>query len=265
MSDGARIRALAIVVSLAALAAGCAARGPARPGGTPTPDAGAEAAFAAATAACAGLRTFTGELALSGRAGNQRVRGRLIVGLAAPASARLEGVAPFGAPLFILAAADDRGTLLLPRDRRVLADAPVRDLLDGLTGIGLGAGDLRLVLTGCLAAGSSASAGRRWPGGWQSVDVGAGRTAYLRRLNGAPAVVAADYEGWRVDYAAHRNGFPREVRLRAADAARRIDVTARVTQLEVNVPIDAAAFAVTVPPGVEPITLADLRQMQTWH
>jgi hypothetical protein len=33
-----------------------------------------------------------------------------------------------------------------------------------------------------------------------------------------------------------------------------------VSQLEVNVPIDDAAFTVAVPPGTTPLTLAELRE-----
>ena len=58
--------------------------------------------------------------AASGTVGGQRFRARLLAGVAAPASARLEAVAPFGAPLFILVADNDEATLLLPRDERVL-------------------------------------------------------------------------------------------------------------------------------------------------
>jgi len=41
---------------------------------------------------------------MSGRAGRQKVRGRVVAGFARPASMRLEGVAPFGPPAFILVA-----------------------------------------------------------------------------------------------------------------------------------------------------------------
>jgi hypothetical protein len=38
-----------------------------------------------------------------------------------------------------------------------------------------------------------------------------------------------------------------------------VDVTAAVSQLEVNVDVRASAFAVTVPPGVRPLSIAELR------
>ena len=63
---------------------------------------------------------------------------------------RFEAIAPFGQPFFILAGRDDRASLLLPRDNRILTDASVPALLERLTGLSLGASDLRLILTGCL-------------------------------------------------------------------------------------------------------------------
>ena len=71
--------------------------------------------------------TLTAELRLSGRAGDEKLRGTLHAGFAAPASLRVEALAPFGQPFFILAGRDNRATLLLPREDRVLRDAPVAE------------------------------------------------------------------------------------------------------------------------------------------
>jgi hypothetical protein len=64
------------------------------------------------------------------------MRGRVLAGVV-PGALRLEGVAPFGGPVFILVADGVHGTLLLPRDR-VLQDAAAEDILDALVGIRLG-------------------------------------------------------------------------------------------------------------------------------
>ena len=69
---------------------GCAARIPPRPSGPETPDPSAIEAFNQATKACAGLKTLTAELRLSGRAGAERLRGTLHIGLAAPGDVRVE-------------------------------------------------------------------------------------------------------------------------------------------------------------------------------
>jgi hypothetical protein len=252
-----------VVVLCAATVAGCAARVPPRPAGAATADPTAVDAFTQATAACKGLKTMTGALRLSGRAGTERLRGTLLTGLAAPASVRFEGVAPFGQPFFILAARDNRGTLFLPRDNRVLKDAAVPDVVGRLTGVTLSAPDLRFVLTGCLAEGVTATDGKSFPGGWQSVTlagdgVNVPMTAYLRTMNGTRVVVAADRGEWRLDYANHLSGFPRSVRIRSAEGGT-IDLSAVVDELEINTGIDDKAFDVTVPPTAAPMTLDDLR------
>ena len=111
------------------------------PSGPGTPRTDALPLFESATAACRAVRTLTAELTLSGRTGQQKIRGHVLAGLA-PGALRLEGVAPFGAPAFILAAENGRGTLLLARDRRVLQSAPPAEILQALVGVSLSPDDL---------------------------------------------------------------------------------------------------------------------------
>ena len=170
----------------------------------------------AATAACKGFRSIEGELSLSGRAGGERVRGRILTGLESGGAVRLEAVAPFGAPFFVLAGRAERATLVLPREHRVLKDTAVADVLERLTGLALGADDLRLIVSGCLVERAAPSDGRQWGGGWRAVTIGPDRVAYLRVANGQPVLAAADYGPWHVDYSAHAGGFPRVVRVRRA-------------------------------------------------
>jgi outer membrane biogenesis lipoprotein LolB len=249
---------LLLTAVVCAFVVACGSRLPPRPGGTSTPSPDAAAHFATATAHCATLRTLTAELGLSGRAGDERVRGRVITGLAGGGSARLEGVAPFGAPVFILAARAERATLLLPRDRRVLDDTPVSQVIERLTGLALGADDLLRALVGCGGAGEARN-GRRWSDAWEAVDTADGRTVFLRQEVGTWRVAAIDARGWRADYRAFQNGFPREVQLRSDDD--RVNLVAAVQQLEVNTPIDAAAFELDIPAGTDPMTLDELRSV----
>ncbi|HJU41353.1 MAG TPA: hypothetical protein VJ691_01015 [Vicinamibacterales bacterium] len=242
---------------------------PVRPSGAAIPDPTAADAFAAATAQCKGFRSLEGELALSGRAFDERVRGRVLTGLEAGGHVRLEAPAPFGAPFFILAGRAEKATLVLPRERRVLQDTSVADVLERLTGLLLGADDLRLIVSGCLVDRAAPSEGRQWPGGWQAVTIGPERVAYMRTVQGRPLLVAADYGRWHVDYAQHVNGFPRVVRVRSAEAPRAdargakvdVDITARVEQLEVNTQINPRAWSVDVPSDADPMTLDDLRSI----
>ena len=261
-----QIRALPFVICyfLFFIFAACAARTPPRPAGTPSPDPAAAEAFVTATAACKGFRSIEGELSLSGRAGGERVRGRILTGLESGGAVRLEAVAPFGAPFFILAGRAERATLLLPREQRVLKDTAVRDVLERITGLSLGAEDLRLIVSGCLVETPSPSDGRQWGGGWRAVTIGPERVAYLRVQNGQPVLIAADYGPWHIDYSAHAGGFPRVVRVRRAGAqakADEIDITARIEQLQVNTQINPLAWNVEVPSGADPMTLDELRSI----
>lgn len=254
-----RLPALAGLL-LATFVSACAAKLPPRPAGTATPDPTAAEAFAAATSSCKGFRSIEGELALSGRAGEERVRGRVLAGLEPGGAVRLEAVAPFGAPFFILAGRNERATLVLPRERRVLADTGVREVLDRITGLALGADDLRLILSGCLVEQAAPTDGRQWGRDWKAVTIGPDRVAYLRAQHGAPVLTAADYGAWHVDYSGHLSGFPRIVRVRrAGDNA--IDVTARIEQLQVNTQINPRAWSVDVPSNADPMTLDELRSI----
>ena len=97
----------------------------------------------------------------------------------------------------------------------MLKDTGVADVLERLTGLALGADDLRLIVSGCLVekrrrrptAGSGAAAGA--PS--RSVPIASPTCA---SQNGQPVLTAADYGPWHVDYSAHASGFPRVVRVR---------------------------------------------------
>lgn len=188
------------------------------------------------------------------------MRGRVLTGLEPGGAARLEAVAPFGAPFFILAGKNERATLVLPRERRVLADTGVREVLERITGLALGAEDLRLIMSGCLVENATPTEGRQWGSDWKAVTLGPERVAYLRMQGGQPVLTAADYGAWHVDYSGHLSGFPRVVRVRrTGDTA--IDITARLEQLQVNTQIDPRAWVVDVPSGADPMTLDELRSI----
>jgi hypothetical protein len=240
------------------LAVGCAASLPKRPQGPGAQDAAALTAFEEATRSCIGLKTLTAELRLSGRAAGERLRGTLHAGFGTPAALRLEAVAPFGPPVFILAGRNNSATLFFPRDNRVLAGVALADVLDRLTALPLNADDLRLVLTGCLVESATPTQGRAWNGGWFAVALRQDVTAYLQQRNGSVVVAAADYGPWLIDYADHLNGWPRTVRIRSKEP-QQVDAIARLDQLEVNTPLDDKAFDIEIPADAERITLNDLR------
>jgi hypothetical protein len=170
---------------------------------------------------------------------------------------RLEGLAPFGAPVFILAARAGQATLLLPRDSRVVRNAPAEQILGALTGVGLAPADLQAILTACVAPQPRPAAGRLHQNGWASIDLDGGATLFLEREQNVWTLRAARRAGWQLEYPAWQGVFPRSVRLRSDDGT--VDMSASLSQLETNTDIIAAAFAVDVPADARDLTVEELR------
>jgi hypothetical protein len=254
------VRLIVLITAVAAARCGPPAVRVTLPTGAGVPYPDYASAFAQATASCRAIRSLTADLALSGSVGRQRLRGHVLSGFAAD-GVRLEGVAPFGGPAFILAAQNGRGTLLLPRDRRVLQSAPPAEILEALVGVKLSPADLRGVLTGCVKAAPAPVAGKVYGSEWLAVDLN-GATAYLRRNQGEWSLASAVLEGLQVDYGSRLRGLPQQVRIRTADPRQtpRVDVQVGIQSPEVNPDIDPAAFSVAVPAGTSPITLQELRE-----
>jgi hypothetical protein len=234
---------------------------PAGPGAA-APD--AADALKQATASCVGIRTLTAEVAASGKVSGQRIRVRLSVGVDAPASARLEAIAPFGPPIFILVATNDDATLLLPREDRVLEHGRPADVLDAVAGVPLSAADLHAVLTGCAPA-MPQTEGRALGDDWRLVGSPAGDALYLHRSGAAQPwqLVSVVRRAWRVDYRDALNGLPRTMRItsvaRDGGAASSFDLTLALSQVETNVPLGGEVFRVDIPRAARPITLDELR------
>lgn len=211
------------------------------------------------SSACRGVRSFTAELGLAGRVGTERVRGRVVAGFEQPASMRLEGLAPFGAPGFILAATAADAVLLLPRDRAVVRGPSAAELLEALTGVDLDAARLQALLSGCVSPAPTAVRGERFSDDLESLTLADGAVLYVRRRNGAWRLEAARVDRWSVEYPAWQATFPQSVRLTTIGAGPPVDLTATLAQVEANIDIDDAAFRVVVPEGTRAISLADLR------
>jgi hypothetical protein len=211
------------------------------------------------TEACRGVRTLTTELALVGRAGERSLRGRVVAGFARPASMRLEGVAPFGPPAFILAARDTMAILLLPRDDRVLEGERAEEILGALTGVTLAPADLQAILTGCVSSNPKPTSGRLHEDGWASIDLEGGTRVFLQRRNDAWQVRAARIAGWQLEYPAWQGRFPQTVRLQSDRPGVNVNLTATLSQVESNVDVDPAAFTVRVPDTARSLTLDELR------
>lgn len=230
------------------------------PVGAGVPRVDGVAIFEAATRSCRDIHSLTADLGLSGTAGQQKLRGHVIAGFSA-GSLRLEGVAPFGGPVFILAAENDRGTLLLTRDRRVVRSAPPADILQALVGVRLSPDDLLAVLTGCVKAAPVPVSARAYGVDWIAVDLRGGATGYLRRTGADWLVVAGMLEGLQVEYGNNAGVLPDQVRVHSADPRQqpKVDLQLRLQSFTTNPDIDRAAFSVIVPADAQPISLDELR------
>ena len=112
-------------------------------------------------------------MALSGKAGRTRLRGRVDAGFGVPSRMRLEGRAPFGRPILILTSEQDRAVLTLPRDGRVLTGATAAEIVEALAGVPLDADALRTIVSGCgIAVADAPTEGRSERGGLAAVTLG---------------------------------------------------------------------------------------------
>jgi hypothetical protein len=255
-----RPRVLAAIV----LAASAGACGPPPalklPSGPSTPLADTEAVLRDAVGHCAGLHSITAELGLSGKAGSTKLRGHLQAGFARPAHLRLEAVAPFGAPFFVVAGTGDHTTLWLPRDARVLRDTSAADIVEALAGFSATPDDLAAWLEGCPAAAFDAATGQSFGVDWAEIG-GAARTAWFRKTD-RWRLVQTEQDGLSVEFADHAGVQPGRIRIRRAAAADRgaLDVGVSISQVETNVTLGGQAFAVDVPADATPMTLDELRR-----
>ncbi len=241
------------------------------PTGPGVPAADAREALTQATEACRQVRSFSAEVALSGKVGGQRARGRLLAAFAEPNLAYLEAPAPFGASAFMFATVGDEATLLLPRDRRVLERGPSIDVLEAITGVALRPEHFGDLLLGCAPIDDVSSAqgfGDDWrvfnaPDRARSNVVTP--VLYLRRTGtGAPwRLVAVIHQesggrGWRADYTEFTAALPRRVHLMSLDDLR-FDLQLSISEVEMNVPLGSDVFRPAVPSTYAPITLEQLR------
>jgi hypothetical protein len=180
---------------------------------------------------------------------------------------RLEGVAPFGPPVFTLAGRDDSATLVLQREERIIRDAPPEAILEALTGVSLGPADLLAAFTGCVLPAPRPIAGRVHSGDVASIDIESGdqgqtrrATLFLRRRGSRWELYAARRDRWQIEYAFGTGMFPESVRLVSLSPDVPVNISAALAEIETNVEIDPAAFAVQEQKNLEPLTLDELRR-----
>ena len=228
---------------------------PALPTGAGVPFPGFSSAYEQATADCKSVSTITAEIGLSGRAGGTKLRGRINAGLAAPDDIVLEGLAPFGKPAFVLSGRAGEATLWLPRDERVLRGSPPAAIVEALAGVALTPAELRAVVAGCGLGVTVPVSGRTFNEDSAAVEAPTG-PVYLRRVEGRWRVVAGVRDTLTIQYADFVAGRATTVYVRTAVA----DLTMRLSQVDINTPIDPRAFDVEIPASAQPLSLEELRR-----
>jgi hypothetical protein len=246
---------------LAFLLSACAPKPPALPTGAGLPFPEFPSAYADATNECSGTRTITAAIALSGRAGKTKLRGRIDAGFSAPAELRLEGVHPFGKPVFILVARGEQATLVLPRDDRVLRNARPAAIVEALAGVALSPLEMRWAVAGCGLGPVTPSGGTAYAKGWVAMSAGE-TTTYVRQIEGRWRIVAVSRGPLIVSYGDYAGGRPATVRLRTTpeSGGAAADLTLRLSQVETNVTLARDVFDVEVPRDAVPLTLEELRR-----
>jgi outer membrane lipoprotein-sorting protein len=253
------VRAVLVLITLAA-AVSCAPRLATLPSGPGSPFPDYASAYAQASEACRDVRTMAAVLAISGRAGRSRFRANVDAGFEAPGRVRLELPAP-GKPLFTFVANGGESTLVLPREGRVLRNAPPAATLDALAGVPLEPDQLREIVAGCGFASGQPTKGQAFEGGWASIAIG-DATNWLRQTNGAWRIAAATRGPVDVRYDNFVGGRPSTIRLRTSPTEENAasDLTIRLSQVDVNQPLGPDVFRVEIPAGAKPLTLDELRE-----
>lgn len=251
---------LVCILSLAFGISACAPRRLSLPTDPGTPLSDFAAVHKQVASACRGVRTLRAVLNLRGRVGDERLSGNVHAGFVQPASMRLEGTPPFGQPVFILAAEGATGTLLLPRESRVLRGEPAESILEALIGVNLASADLQAILTGCVVPDPVATGGHTHANGWASIDLQGGATLFLQRPSSQWQLRAARRDGWQLEYTMAQSRFPTSVRLTSDSQKVPVDLSTGISELEANVDLEPAAFRVDVPSDAKPLTLEELRE-----
>jgi hypothetical protein len=249
---------------MALLCTSCGARRLSLPSGPGTPATDGDQVVAEATSGCAAVTSLTAEVAVSGSVAGRRLRARLLIGLSAPDSARVEAFAA-SQQVFILVARRGEATLLLPRENRVLERGQPADILEAIAGVALGAAELRRTLLGCPPVENVSFSGARQVGDWRILNAGPTQM-FLRRSppNGSWRLIAVVHRDpkrpeWRAEYRDFDPQLPRSTHLVSSESER-FDLSLVLSQTELNATLPQTAFEVRIPASAEPMTLEELRR-----
>ena len=252
-----------VVSIIALLLASCASTIPKDiriPSGQSTPIDDYSVIWDEASQGCRGVSRLEFFGSFRGRVGDRTLRRtRLRAATAIPGALRLEGLAPFGAPAFVLVARPEEAVLLLPRERQFVQNESARDILHALTGLALGPDEIRSLLTGCVVPEGEAISGRSYGSRWVSIGLSGDANVYVEHVNTEWLIVFGTHRNLVVEYSGHINGLPRSVRVQAGTEPERADLTVDLAQVRVNTQFAPEVFVPVVPDDFGPITLDELR------
>jgi hypothetical protein len=216
--------------------------------------------FSSAIGPCRQVKTLELMFAISGRMGKESLRGRVRGAFEYPASLRLEGLAPFGSPGFILVAQPSAAVLLLPRERRIISDANAQELLGELAGVTLGPADFGALLTGCLFSDLHPRAARSYRNGWIGIDLEGGATIYLQMINDIPVITAGTRDGLIVEYRDYVRGLPRRIRMQSLGVGQATtDLTVVLSQVSINTDLHPDVFLIQTSQDYLPMSFNEFR------
>jgi hypothetical protein len=226
------------------------------------PFADAAGVWRAVSARCSDARIFVAEIRVDGWVGSSRQRFSATLHSAFTRENDLYLEVPGPGRSFVqMAGRAEHTVLLLPRDERVLR-APTRDIVEALTGLRWDGVDLLNVLSGCVTDPAPNVTGRTHADR-AAMDLGRDTRAWIRKRQGVWQVEAATRDGLLVEYRARDGVFPSEVRVSATAAGSTpLQVTFRISQVQVNVDLDPKTFTLIVPGPFVPMTLDDLRSVR---
>ena len=232
------------------------------PTGVGVPEPQAIAHWWAATQACKNAGSYSAEVRLGGRVGTEKLRRSTLQGaMTRRGDIYLAAIAPFGAPIFILAGNTGRATLTLPHDQRFIT-APTADIVEALIGLRLTPADWLDLMTGCVTSAPAEQGERLGKSVIVSLQHNAGRV----RLDPDGAiwrVVAGERPDLLIEYGQFQGSWPAAARVASRPGANpfvSLDMT--FSQVSVNDPaLRAEAFVVNVPSDFLPMSLGELRSI----
>ena len=215
-----------------------------------------------ATQHCQRVKSLELLLAIKGKSGDSSIGGRVRAAIMKPSLLRLEGLAPYGSPSFVLISNRELAVLLLPRDRRAIVEATTADLLKSLTGLYLDQEDFLGLLTGCLVSEPKPKEARRYRGEMIGIELYDEARLYIQPSGEYPLIVAGILRDLSVQYTDYKRGLPRALRVQTASAELiQTDFRATLSQLNVNVDIRKEAFSTVVPDSFSLMTLDEFHKL----